>query len=91
MVHLISEHGLLGLLAFSGWFAAIVMRVGRNRETGMGSWVFSLGCVAMIGFGIVASFGTLIDTPWITALLIGAIAVAKGTDEGKDHGEHNFE
>jgi hypothetical protein len=90
MVHLISEHGLLGLLAFSGWFAAIVMRVGCNRETGMGSWVFSLGCVAMIGFGIVASFGTLIDTPWITALLIGAIAVAKGT-EGKDHGEHNFE
>jgi hypothetical protein len=90
IVHLISEHGLFGLLAFGGWFAAIVMRLGRHREIGMESWVRRLDFVALIGFGIVASFGTLIDTPWITALLIGAIAVAMGT-EGKDHGENNHE
>ena len=75
-VHLISEHGVLGLLAWCLWlFIALFGKVAvkENQDT---SWLRILALISTIGFGVVVSFGTLIDTPWIIALLMGCVSIA---------------
>ena len=80
LVHLFYEHGMLGLLSFVilvlAWLAPMpnptaALRFDRTNAR-----------VSLVGFLIVACFGTLIDTPWIVALLlaIGAYHQSFSTD-----------
>ena len=76
-VHLLYEHGMIGLIAF----AALVWRVFCSRgqidaaDPSRGNRRYAL--VALVGFGVVAFFGTLIDTAWITALVLAVMAYAQ--------------
>lgn len=76
-VHLLFEHGLIGLIVF----AAVAWRVFRSRgqiDIADPSRVNRrCALVALVGFGVVAFFGTLVDTAWITALLLAVMAYAQ--------------
>jgi|GEM_PF-2728250 len=75
-IHTLYEQGLLGVLAlgtvcYFGW-------AGTGRTTGMpvnesDDWNRSVWGVALVGFAIVGTFATLLDTPWITAWAIALL------------------
>ena len=78
LVHAYYEQGILGVLAWTTLFLASSARglyflgsVSRSEQTI--SW---LG-LSIIGFGIVGMFGTLIDTPWITSLILGCMVMLR--------------
>ncbi|MBM3966534.1 MAG: hypothetical protein FJ308_15940 [Planctomycetes bacterium] len=76
VVHLISENGVLGLLVWCLWlFIALFGKV-SVKENQDASWSRKLVLISTIGFGVVVSFGTLIDTPWILALFMSCVSIA---------------
>jgi len=76
LVHAYYEQGLVGvlgwLLVFASAFARGIMQIGcRESSEQLLSWI----AVSILGFFIVGMFGTLIDTPWISALVLGCTAL----------------
>jgi hypothetical protein len=80
LVHLFYEHGMLGLFSLGilvgAWLTPTMnptaaLRFDRTNAR-----------VSLVGFLIVACFGTLIDTPWIVAMLlaVGAYNQSFSTD-----------
>lgn len=76
LVHAYYEQGLLGVVA---WICLVVASVCYGLHA-LGSTDFDQQIIlwlglSVIGFVIVGMFGTLIDTPWISALVLGCMAL----------------
>jgi hypothetical protein len=68
-VHIYYEHGLLGLLTMA-WFGILwLWKKTKHLDSTLRSDI-TMARISLIGFSIVACFGTLIDTPWIVAMLL---------------------
>jgi hypothetical protein len=80
LVHLFYEHGMLGVFSWVilvlAWFTPMVNPTAALRFDRTNVYV------SLVGFLIVACFGTLIDTPWSVALLlaVGAYNQSFSTD-----------
>jgi hypothetical protein len=64
------------------WFGILCLwKKTKNLDSKMRSDI-TMARISIIGFAVVACFGTLIDTPWIVALLlaIGAYNQSFSTD-----------
>lgn len=77
LVHTYYEQGLVGVL---GWLIVLsvaflrgIRQFGAPDPTEQALGWFA---VSIIGFFIVGMFGTLIDTPWISSLILGCTALA---------------
>jgi hypothetical protein len=72
-VHLFFEQGLFGLLAGLGLQLALSYRLiwGGGLE-GIDRAAIA---TSLIGFAAVGCFGTLIDTPWLTAIALSVVAI----------------
>ncbi|HBJ34792.1 MAG TPA: hypothetical protein DDZ51_08520 [Planctomycetaceae bacterium] len=72
-VHLLFEQGLFGLLA------AVGLQLGWSYRLVWGSGLQGIDrsaiATALIGFAAVGCFGTLIDTPWLTAIALSVVAI----------------
>ncbi len=79
LVHIAFEQGLIGIVGF----VVLVVSCLRPRPTvdeasaSNDRWIYA---VSLLGFFVVASFGTLIDTPWIMALLLSILVNQRGQD-----------
>ena len=76
LVHAYYEQGLLGVAA---WICLVLGSVSCGVRF-IGSTKFDQQVIAwlglsVLGFVIVGMFGTLIDTPWISALILGCISI----------------
>ena len=78
LVHAYYEMGLIGVI---GWlilfvfsFSKGVMQLGASDAFGnMLGWI----ALSIFGFFIVGMFGTLVDTPWLSGLILGCIALVE--------------
>ncbi len=70
-VHIFFEQGIFGIVA-AFWLAIGLLRPVLNFQNTK-SPIPSIVLISTIGFSIVATFGTLIDTAWITALLFSTL------------------
>ncbi len=79
-VHLFYEHGILGLLAA---FAIAVRLIAPNaiHIDGSSRQKWNIALISIAGFSVVAFFGTLIDTPWIVALVLAVCVYAQASRE----------
>jgi len=80
-VHIYYEHGLLGLFSMA-WFGILCLwKKTKHLDSKMRSDI-AMARISLIGFAVVACFGTLIDTPWIVAMLlaVGAYNQSFSTD-----------
>jgi len=80
LVHAYYEQGMLGVIAWLILVSYSTLRgyqsiVSRNREDQAILWI----SLSLLGFWIVGMFGTLVDTPWITALVLGCTALLGGS------------
>jgi hypothetical protein len=80
-VHIYYEHGLLGLVSMT-WFGVLCFSIKTRELDSVMRSDITMARISLIGFAVVACFGTLIDTPWIVALLlaIGAYHQSFSTD-----------
>jgi hypothetical protein len=78
-LHLYLEQGWLGVVAFVWLVAATLMLLAAREAVRQGPSRYVLG-VAVVGFLAVGTFGSLLDTPWITQLLCIVIAAAQVRD-----------
>jgi hypothetical protein len=76
-LHLLVETGWLGVLAFGWLCGSAVFGLGRAMAIHR-SWPACVLACCLIGFFGIAWFGTLIDTPWISILLLVILAAALG-------------
>lgn len=84
LVHAYYEQGLAGVLS---WLTLILVCLWRGFRSN--SILGSSQAVSIIGFVGVGFFGTLIDTPWITALLLCILAVPSFEDRAPRHLDAN--
>lgn len=82
LVHAYYEQGLVGVLTWS-----VLILVGLWRGLRSRSIVGSAQAVSIVGFVGVGFFGTLIDTPWITAILLGISSVNWIRSDGIEYTE----
>jgi len=85
-VHVLFEQGLFGLFAWCWWLTiaiATAFLCGRNGDKGH-TMYRGLALISLFGFGVVAFFGTLVDTPWIVALFGGVLSSIYARDADRD-------
>ena len=85
LVHVLYAQGWLGVLAgfaVCGVFVVCALGAMADPSTRV---VAGLILIAAIGFAAVASFGTLIDTPWIVALLVAVLAIGMNLTTEERH------
>jgi hypothetical protein len=80
LVHAYYEQGLVGVFAWSVLILGCMWGGLRSRST-----LGSSQAVSIVGFVGVGFFGTLIDTPWITAMLLGILAVNSFRSDGGEY------
>ena len=82
-LHLAVEFGFSGIAAFAWLF--VVVLIGLLKVSWVnGSWpAFTVGW-SLMGFLSMGFFGTLLDTPWITFLLILILAMGHGMGTTKN-------
>jgi hypothetical protein len=82
LVHILSEHGFVGMLACVGWLIANFWKKSVVAQDGAVSVkLYRLKFIALSGFCVVAMFGTLIDTGWIISIFIGIITFGDNASE----------
>jgi hypothetical protein len=85
LVHAYYEQGLLGVSAWTILVGSALWRAGRRHfgagEPKNGYYKFSIEsfkAVSILGFLGVGFFGSLIDTPWISALFLAILSMPLG-------------
>jgi hypothetical protein len=85
LVHAYYEQGLLGVSAWTILVGSALWRAGRRHlgvgEPKNGNYKFSIEsfqAVSVLGFLGVGFFGSLIDTPWISGLLLAILSMPLG-------------
>ncbi|XZE54222.1 hypothetical protein SH139x_000176 [Planctomycetaceae bacterium SH139] len=81
-VHLLLEQGWLGMLAAIGFQLGLVSQLIRGN--GLCGIDRAAVATALLGFAAVGFFGTLIDTPWLTAIALSVVA-ALSISASSDH------
>jgi VanZ family protein len=80
LVHAYYEQGLLGVIAWLLLVLYSTLRgyqaiVSHKQEDQAVLWI----SLSLLGFWIVGMFGTLVDTPWLTALVLSCVALLGGS------------
>ncbi len=80
LVHAYYEQGLLGVVAWLLLILYSTLRgyqaiVSDKQEDQAVLWI----SLSLLGFWIVGMFGTLVDTPWLTALVLSCVALLGGS------------
>jgi hypothetical protein len=79
-LHLGVETGLIGIVLFVLLGASLLFKcfaaAFRQRQ-----WVAFVVTLSILGFMPIGMFGTLIDTPWISLLLLMQLAIAQGISQ----------
>lgn len=96
LVHAYYEQGLLGVSAWIILVGSALWRAGRRHlgvgEPGNGDCRFSIEsfqAVSVLGFLGVGFFGSLIDTPWISGLLLAILSMPLGASCVRGQGAKN--
>jgi VanZ family protein len=87
-VHVLFEQGILGLLGWCGLLLSAVATAFQPEADRLRVFQRRLALISLFGFGVVCFFGTLVDTPWILALLLGVLSsiYAKDMDRNRSDG-----
>jgi hypothetical protein len=83
-VHMLFEHGLLGLIA-AAWIQVVLIRrlLVAKQCAGIERPIVA---TALGGFAFIALFGTLVDTPWLCALML-SVGSLVCIDERTEHAD----